>query len=372
MEHILECRIVVVQVRNRGRVREERQRVQELHVGLDCRLVEVMGLGLLTCGEGEDVVGVHTLSGVVQICHEHLVGKEEERRRNTNGRKRSKRRRSKRRDRTHGWLWRWSEVQDSNLSHMCGWDQDDYENCAWRSMDVFSGGAHRAESRKAYLLSFASVSCCVAHLYIIPLFWLFTFVPNSQCCHAVNSSSNFHLYPFFTCLATYSRGIWGVYPLCVWCVVFLSLVPVVCVVCCCVVFLVLSCCCCLFVLETIRTGAMHIIHIFVKSEETQRLRIEFCTVLSQSVHSTWKSNKLTFVGKQTVKCSMANLQASQQSLLRHSSAHVEHKRPFSQKYRVHPVTTEPKQPNQIRSPFWPPMERQHNTGSAMGCAWSPR
>ena len=32
-----------------------------------------------TCGEGEDVVGVHTLlSGVVQVCHELLVGEEEE------------------------------------------------------------------------------------------------------------------------------------------------------------------------------------------------------------------------------------------------------------------------------------------------------
>ena len=31
------------------------------------------------CGEGEDVVSVHTLlSGVVQVCHELLVGEEEE------------------------------------------------------------------------------------------------------------------------------------------------------------------------------------------------------------------------------------------------------------------------------------------------------
>ena len=71
IEHILECRVVVVRVRSRGRVGEERRRVQ--------KLVEVMGLGLITCGEGEDVVGVHTLlSGVVQVCHELLVGEEEE------------------------------------------------------------------------------------------------------------------------------------------------------------------------------------------------------------------------------------------------------------------------------------------------------
>ena len=69
-EHILECRVVVILVRNRGHG-EERRRVQ--------KLAEVMGLGLTTCGEEEDVVGVHTLlSGVVQVCHELLVGEEEE------------------------------------------------------------------------------------------------------------------------------------------------------------------------------------------------------------------------------------------------------------------------------------------------------
>ena len=79
MEHILECRVVVVRVRSKGRVGEEPRRVQELHVGLDCGLVEVMDLGLITCGKGEEVVGVHTLlSGVVQVCHELLVDEEEE------------------------------------------------------------------------------------------------------------------------------------------------------------------------------------------------------------------------------------------------------------------------------------------------------
>ena len=48
-------------------------------MGLDCGLVEVMGLGLITCGEGEDGSSVHTLlGGVVQVCHELLVGEEEE------------------------------------------------------------------------------------------------------------------------------------------------------------------------------------------------------------------------------------------------------------------------------------------------------
>ena len=36
-------------------------------------------LPYIFCGEGEDVVGVHTLlRGVVQVCHELLVGEEEE------------------------------------------------------------------------------------------------------------------------------------------------------------------------------------------------------------------------------------------------------------------------------------------------------
>ena len=71
VEHILECRVVVVGVRSGGHVGERRRQVQ--------KLVEVMGLGLITCGEGEDVSSVQTLlSGVVQVCHELLVGEEEE------------------------------------------------------------------------------------------------------------------------------------------------------------------------------------------------------------------------------------------------------------------------------------------------------
>ena len=56
------------------------------------------------CGEGEDVSSVHTLlSGVVQVCHELLVGEEDEKV-NEQGRQGegSKRRRSRRGDRTHG------------------------------------------------------------------------------------------------------------------------------------------------------------------------------------------------------------------------------------------------------------------------------
>ena len=58
MEHVLECRVVVILVRSGGHVGEERRRVQ--------KLVDVMGLGLITCRDGEDVSSVHTLlRGVV-------------------------------------------------------------------------------------------------------------------------------------------------------------------------------------------------------------------------------------------------------------------------------------------------------------------
>ena len=79
VEHVFECSVIVVGVRRRDFVGEERRRVQELHVGLDCGLVEVMGLGLITCGEEEVVRGVHTLiAGVVQVYHRLHVVEEEE------------------------------------------------------------------------------------------------------------------------------------------------------------------------------------------------------------------------------------------------------------------------------------------------------
>ena len=79
VEHVFECSVIVVGVRSRGFVGEERRRVQELHVGHDCGLVEVMGLGLITCGEEEVVRGVHTLvAGVVQVYRRLHVVEEEE------------------------------------------------------------------------------------------------------------------------------------------------------------------------------------------------------------------------------------------------------------------------------------------------------
>ena len=62
VEYILEYSVIVVGVRRRDFVGEERRRrVQELHVGLDWGLVEVVGVGLITCGEGELVSRAHTL-----------------------------------------------------------------------------------------------------------------------------------------------------------------------------------------------------------------------------------------------------------------------------------------------------------------------
>ena len=76
----------------------------------------------LSCGEGEDVSSVHTLfSGVVQVCHELLVGEEEE--------KEEEQGRQEDREVESGEdqgeetahmddMWMGVKVQDSNLSQM--------------------------------------------------------------------------------------------------------------------------------------------------------------------------------------------------------------------------------------------------------------
>ena len=79
--HVFECSVIVVVVRERDFVGEERRRVQELHVGLDSGLVEIVALGLITCGKRELVGGVQTLvCGVVQVYHELQVVEEGEKR----------------------------------------------------------------------------------------------------------------------------------------------------------------------------------------------------------------------------------------------------------------------------------------------------
>ena len=80
VKHILECSVIVVGVRRRDFVGEERRRVQELRVGLDWGLLEVVGVGLITCGEEELVRRVHTLCvQSAQVVYELQVQEEMER-----------------------------------------------------------------------------------------------------------------------------------------------------------------------------------------------------------------------------------------------------------------------------------------------------
>ena len=74
-KHTLECNVIVLGVK--PFVGEERRRVQELCVGLDSNLLEVVGVGLITCAE----VGlVHTLfvRSAQQVVHELQVQEEVE------------------------------------------------------------------------------------------------------------------------------------------------------------------------------------------------------------------------------------------------------------------------------------------------------
>ena len=107
-----------------------------------------------------------------------------------------------------------------------------------------------------------------------------------------------------------------------------------------------------FFFLTIRTGAMRVVHIPVKTEETQRLRIEFvlyCPICAFNL----KIKRINFCRKtklSNIQCPCSGPHV-QQSSLRHSSARIHHKR-LSQKNRIHPVSTVSKQPHQVRSPFW--------------------
>ena len=78
--------------------------------------------GSSRCGEGEDVSSVHTLlSGVVQVCHELLVGAEEEKE-EEQGRQeeRDVKGEGQAEENTRTWMTMWMgvKVQDSNLSQM--------------------------------------------------------------------------------------------------------------------------------------------------------------------------------------------------------------------------------------------------------------
>ena len=79
-KHTLECRVIVLGVRGRTFVGEERRRVQELYAGLDRSLLEVVGVGLITCVEVGLVKRVHTLFGrnAQQVVYELQVREEVE------------------------------------------------------------------------------------------------------------------------------------------------------------------------------------------------------------------------------------------------------------------------------------------------------
>ena len=79
-KHTLECSVIVFGVRVKTFVGEERRRVQELHVGLDRSLLEVAGVGLITCVVVGLVKRVHTLFGrtAQQVVYELQVWKEVE------------------------------------------------------------------------------------------------------------------------------------------------------------------------------------------------------------------------------------------------------------------------------------------------------
>ena len=82
------------------------------------------------CGEREDVVGVPSLlSGVVQVCHERLVGEEEEEHEGTRTARReeSKKRRSKRREHTHVD----DHVDGMNVKSTSPTTENGYENCVF-------------------------------------------------------------------------------------------------------------------------------------------------------------------------------------------------------------------------------------------------
>ena len=71
IEHLLECRVVVILVRSRGHVGERRRRVQ--------KLAEVMGLGLITCGkERTSVVSTHSLAELYKFAMKEQ-GRQEDR-----------------------------------------------------------------------------------------------------------------------------------------------------------------------------------------------------------------------------------------------------------------------------------------------------
>ena len=188
MEDVFECRVIVVGVRRRDFVGEERRRVQELHVGLDCGLVEVVGPWAHNLWRGELVGGVHTLvGGVVQVYHVLLELEEEDKGREEVQeieRERSGARRDAHED-DHGWRWK----DSNNLSHgACASDErQHYEQtrlCAQtrRAQALWVSGSgcwctHCAVPRnQRKMMSLTSASCSVTQAWMLSLAFALCFV----------------------------------------------------------------------------------------------------------------------------------------------------------------------------------------------------
>ena len=78
-KHTLECGVIVLGVLGKPFVGEERRRGQELCVGLNRKLLKVVGAGLVTCVGVGLVNGGHTLFGRnAQVVYELQEGEEVE------------------------------------------------------------------------------------------------------------------------------------------------------------------------------------------------------------------------------------------------------------------------------------------------------
>ena len=114
-----------------------------------------------------------------------------------------------------------------------------------------------------------------------------------------------------------------------------------------------------FVLETIRTCAMRIMHITVKTERRDaETAHQVCTVLScLNFQLKNRSDQLLSETKlSSVQCPFARPPV-QLSSLRRSSAHVHRKR-LSQRIHIHHVTTKSRQQHPIHFSFWPHREAE--------------
>ena len=77
-QHILECGVIALGVLGKPLLGGERRRGQELCVGLDVSLLDLVGVGLITCEGVGLVIGGHTLFGRSAKVLYELQGEEVE------------------------------------------------------------------------------------------------------------------------------------------------------------------------------------------------------------------------------------------------------------------------------------------------------